>query len=260
MTNPTTLPSTHTASSTPRYSMLLTTNHDLIDGAQRLRYAVLAAEGGRDISGFGLDADRFDEHCVHVLINDNRSGELVACSRMLPAGGAIAAGGLCTATSFEISALEPLRLSMLEFGRAVVRADHRNGAVVLMMWSAVLEYACRYGYDYVLGCVSMPIFEEDGTKNVMRNVRNYLRRNYRAPDCYTVRPYRPLVVDALRLGDLAPHRQPELPALMRGYLRCGARICGDPAYDPEFGLAHFPTLLHTAADTSRSATDSALYT
>ncbi|KWX25516.1 hypothetical protein AFM11_04555 [Mycolicibacterium wolinskyi] len=259
MTNLTTLLPTKTT--TPRYSVQLTTDPDRIDGAQRLRYAVLAEEGGRTASAFGLDADRFDEHCVHVLIEDNRSGELVACCRMLPSGGAIAAGDLCIAASFDIAALEPLRLSMLEFGRAVVRADHRNGAVVLMMWSAVLEYAYRYGYDHVLGCVTMPAFETSGRgRNVMHHVWSHLRRNYRAPDCYTVRPHRPVVIDALCLSYLAPHRQPELPALMRGYLRAGARICGEPAYDPVFGFACFPTLLSTTGDTYRPATESALYT
>ncbi|MHC9292126.1 GNAT family N-acetyltransferase [Mycobacterium sp. LTG2003] len=259
MTIPTALLSAPAASTTPRYSVQLTTDPDLVDGAQRLRHAVLADEGSRNISGFGLDADRFDEHCVHVLIRDNRSGELVACCRMLPAGGAIAAGELCAAGSFELSALDPLRLSMLEFGRAVVRADHRNGAVVLMMWSSVLEYAYRYGYDHVFGCVSMPVAETDG-RSRLRTARNYLRRNHRAPDCYTVRPYRPVVVDGRCLSDLAPHREPELPALMRGYLRSGARICGNPAYDPEFDVAHFPTLLNTTGQTYRPATESALYT
>ena len=30
---------------------------------------------------------------------------------------------------------------------------------------------------------------------------------------------------------------------MRGYLRLGARICGEPAHDPDFGVGDFPALL-----------------
>jgi putative hemolysin len=30
---------------------------------------------------------------------------------------------------------------------------------------------------------------------------------------------------------------------MRGYLRLGARVCGDPAHDPDFGVGDFPALL-----------------
>ena len=30
---------------------------------------------------------------------------------------------------------------------------------------------------------------------------------------------------------------------MRGYLRLGARVCGEPAHDPDFGVADFMALL-----------------
>ena len=30
---------------------------------------------------------------------------------------------------------------------------------------------------------------------------------------------------------------------MRGYLRLGAQICGEPAHDPDFGVGDFPALL-----------------
>ncbi len=35
----------------------------------------------------------------------------------------------------------------------------------------------------------------------------------------------------------------ELPPLIRGYLRAGARVCGVPAWDPQFGPADFPMLV-----------------
>lgn len=47
-------------------------------------------------------------------------------------------------------------------GRAVVRAEHRNGAVVLMMWTGILAYLDRCGYDYVAGCVSVPVADPHG--------------------------------------------------------------------------------------------------
>ncbi len=30
---------------------------------------------------------------------------------------------------------------------------------------------------------------------------------------------------------------------MRGYLRLGAEVCGEPAHDPDFGVGDFPALL-----------------
>ena len=41
----------------------------------------------------------------------------------------------------------------------------------------------------------------------------------------------------------APAGRTELPPLLRGYLRLGARVCGEPAHDPEFGVADLYVLL-----------------
>ena len=57
-------------------------------------------------------------------------------------------------------AFDPLRPSLVEMGRAVVRDGHRNGGVVLLMWAGILAYLDRYGYDYVTGCVSVPIGDD----------------------------------------------------------------------------------------------------
>ena len=34
-----------------------------------------------------------------------------------------------------------------------------------------------------------------------------------------------------------------MPALLRGYLRLGAWVCGEPAYDPDFDVADLYVLL-----------------
>ena len=52
--------------------MLLCTDADSIEAAQRLRYDVFTSEPGFTLTGDtgGLDADRFDEHCDHLLVRD----------------------------------------------------------------------------------------------------------------------------------------------------------------------------------------------
>jgi putative hemolysin len=177
------------------------------------------------------------------LVREDNSGELVGCYRMLPPPGAIAAGGLYTATEFDVTALDPLRPSLVEMGRAVVREDHRNGGVVLLMWAGILAYLDRCGYDYVSGCVSVPVQgaadEAPGTQ--IRSVRDYVRKRHTSP--YVLRPYRPVVLDGRTIDDIDPPARISVPALMRGYLRLGAQVCGDPAHDPDFGVGDFPILL-----------------
>lgn len=241
------IPADAPSSGTPTYSLLLSTDPDLIDAAQRLRHDVFTSEPGFALAGAidGRDADRFDEFCDHLLVREEQSGELVGCYRMLPPPGAIAAGGLYTATEFDVRALDPLRPSLVEMGRAVVRDDHRNGGVVLLMWAGILAYLDRCGYDYATGCVSVPVDgpagEPAGTQ--IRGVRDFVRRRHAAPPEYTVHPYRPVRVGGRGLDEIAAPGRVSVPPLMRGYLRLGAQICGDPAHDPDFGVGDFPALL-----------------
>jgi putative hemolysin len=244
----------------PRYSLLLSTDPTLIEAAQRLRYEVFSSEPGfalsqgevpRDSDGVSLDVDRFDEHCDHLLVREDNSGELVGCYRMLSPTGAVASGGLYSATEFDVRALDPLRPSLVEMGRAVVHKDHRNGAVVLLMWAGILAYLDRYGYDYVTGCVSVPVAGDGlppGTQ--IRGVRDFVLRRHAAAPRYRVHPHRPVIINGRALDDIAAPARPVIPPLMRGYLRLGARICGEPAYDPDFGVGDFPALLQKSqADT-----------
>ena len=68
-------------------------------------------------------------------------------------------------------------------------------------------------------------------------------RRHAAPPQYTVHPYRPVTIEGRGLDDIDPPPRVAVPALMRGYLRLGAQVCGDPAHDPEFGVGDFPALL-----------------
>ncbi|ULE33226.1 GNAT family N-acetyltransferase [Mycobacterium sp. IDR2000157661] len=235
----------------PRYTLLLSTDAALVEAGQRLRHDVFTSEPGFAVSGaspgfeVGRDADRFDEHCDHLLVREDTSGELVGCYRMLPPAGAIAAGGLYTATEFDVRGLDALRPSLVEMGRAVVRADHRNGSVVLLMWAGILAYLDRCGYDYVTGCVSVPVLgtADEAPGAQIRGVRDFVRRRHGAPAQFTVHPYRPVTVDGKDLDDIEPPARVTVPPLMRGYLRLGAQVCGEPAHDPDFGVGDFPALL-----------------
>ena len=229
----------------PRYTLLLTTDFRLVEDAQRLRHQVFTAEPGYALAATAdrIDVDPFDEFCDHLLVREDRSGEVVGCYRMLPPPGAIAAGGLYTATEFDLDELDPLRPSLVEMGRAVVREDHRHGGVVLLMWAGILAYLDRCGYDYAAGCSSVPVqsgpTETPGAQ--IRGVRDFVRRRH-ASD-YTVHPHRPVVLDGRGLDDIEPPARISVPSLMRGYLRLGAVVCGDPAHDPDFGVGDFPVLL-----------------
>ena len=240
---------TDTEGSGPRYSLVVSSDRDHRTAAQRLRYRVFAAEPGFTIPdrADGLDADHFDEHCDHLLVRDNASDAFVGCYRMLPPDRIAAAGGYYTATEFDVTAMDPERHRIVEMGRACVVPEHRNGSTLTLMWAGILHYIQLTGYDWVMGCVSVPIrpaatdAASDGAN--VRGVRDLLLSRYGGDPDRRVRPYRPVTVDGRGLDELEPVARPNLPPLLRGYLRLGAQICGEPAHDPDFGVADFVALL-----------------
>jgi putative hemolysin len=219
-----------------RYSLLLTTDPDDVLAAQRLRYRVFADELGATLHGApGVDEDRFDAFCDHLVVRDDTTGEIVGTYRMLPPERATAAGGLYLQGEFEIGALAPLRPSLVELGRSCVHPDHRDGSVISLVWAGIAGYLLLTGHRWVAGCASVPL--DDGGSTAASVYDRVLARHLAPPE-YRVRP--------LRMWDPTgvPRRlRAQPPPLLRGYLRLGAWVCGAPAHDPEFDCADFPVLL-----------------
>jgi len=124
-------------------------------------------------------------------------------------------------------------------------------ATVLMMWKGILSYLDRSGYDYVAGCVSVPVAGVAWPGSQIRGVRDFVSLRHSTPPDLRVLPYRPVLVGGRTLDDIEGPVRPVIPPLMRGYLRLGALICGEPAHDPDFGVGDFPALLDKRRADSR---------
>ncbi|WP_439029434.1 GNAT family N-acetyltransferase [Gordonia terrae] len=218
-----------------------------IVAAQRLRYDVFAAEPGFSNrigdAATGRDADRFDAFCEHLIVRHDDHG-VVGCARMLSPARAIAAGGWYSATEFDLAEMSDIVTATVELGRACVRADHRDGSVTALMWAALLQYMEDADLRYLMGCVSVPLHSpgEWLPGSAMRALRDRLRAEHSDPH----RRAHPLVaarVGGRLLDDIEPADTVAMPPLMRGYLRLGARVCGEPAVDDVFDVADFLTLL-----------------
>jgi putative hemolysin len=220
-----------------RYSLLITTDPDEVREAQRLRHRVFADELGAVLHTPepGLDIDRYDEFCDHLVVRDDITGEIVGTYRMLPPERAGAAGGLYMESEFRIDALAPLRSSLVETGRSCVHPDHRDGAVVGLVWAGIARYMLLTGHRWLGGCASVPLGDGGG---IAASVRDRMRARHLSPQPYSVQPLNPWDPDGVVRSQRAP-----MPPLLRGYLRLGARVCGEPAHDPDFGCADFMVLL-----------------
>lgn len=226
-------------STRPRYSLLMARDGDEVLAAQRLRYRVFAGELGARLRTDtpGVDVDALDEHCDHLVVREDRTGEIVGCYRMLPPERVTAAGMLYSETEFDLRALAPLRPALVETGRSCVHPDHRTGAVVSLVWAGIARYLLLSGHRWLAGCASVPL--TDGG-SLAAGVWETVRHKHLAPREYRVRPLRPFVP---RVEVLGPLPRTVLPPLLRGYLRLGAWVCGPPAVDPDFGVADLFVLL-----------------
>ncbi len=223
--------------SASRYSLLLTTDSDEVRAAQRLRHNVFAGELGATLHSpeAGLDIDRFDAFCDHLVVREDATGEIVGTYRMLPPARARAAGALYAEGEFVVDDLAPLRRSLVETGRSCVHPDHRSGAVVGLVWAGLARYMLLTGNRWLVGCASVSLSDGGG---LAASVWDQVLPGSLSPESYRVRPHLPWDPR----GITRPPRA-ALPPLLRGYLRLGAWVCGAPAHDPDFDCADFLVLL-----------------
>lgn len=238
------------ASSSTRLSVSWASSEAEVREAQALRYQVFAVEMGARLARpkgapAGLDIDLFDAYCEHVIVRakdedseDGEPGPVVGTYRVLTPAAAKRAGGLYSDTEFDLTRLRALRSRVAEIGRSCVHADHRSGGAIIALWSALAEFMARNGLDTVIGCASVSM--RDGG-HFAASLWKRIAADHLAPIDCQVRPRLPLPIAHLR-QDLAV----EPPALIRGYLRCGAKLMGEPAWDPDFNTADLPLLLRTA--------------
>ena len=223
-------------------------NLDEVREAQRLRHLVFAVEMGARLPKTvpGHDVDLFDDYCEHLLVRDASSGMVVGTYRVLTPAQAKRVGGFYSDTEFDLTRLRGIREQVVELGRSCVHPGHRHGGVIMALWAALAEFMTRNGLDTMIGCASIPMVHEGphgvvGGGHAAASIWRQVRDKHLASIDFHVRPRLPLPVDELD-SDLMV----EPPALIKGYLRMGAKVLGAPAWDPDFNAADLPMMMRLA--------------
>ncbi|MDX1588573.1 MAG: GNAT family N-acyltransferase [Oleiphilaceae bacterium] len=212
----------------------LTSRRDILR-AQRLRYRTFSEEFGIRVSPFGLDRDRFDRHCLHLGVEDLNTGQLVGYTRVLHGEAAQRLGGFYARNEFDLAPLSGLKGQVLEVGRTCIHREYRNGATIATLWSALAAYLFEQEVAYLIGCASIPM--ADGGQTVA-DIMSQLRQRHLTQPTLRLSPHRQV--------PLPEHYQagsPTLPPLIKAYLRMGAKIAGEPCWDPAFNCADVFILL-----------------
>lgn len=204
--------------------------------AQKLRWRVFADELGARLPSRtpGVDRDLYDPYCDHLIVRDEANGRIVGTYRILPPEAACKVGGYYSENEFDLTRFGHLRSRIVEIGRSCIDPDYRTGATIALLWSGLARYMQQGGHEYLIGCASIGM--QDGGHNAV-GIYHALA-DHLAPHEYRVFPRYALPLD--RIEAVAA---PEIPPLLKGYMRAGAWVCGEPAWDPDFNTADLLLLL-----------------
>jgi len=206
--------------------------------AQRLRWRVYRESLGADLPAGGVDADTFDRHCDHLLVRDSDTDAVVGTYRILTPEGARRAGGYYSATEFDVGRIVSQVARVAEIGRACVHPAYRTGGVITLLLAGLTAHLIERGCEYVIGCASIGL--ADGAARAASICRR-LTREHRSPVEWHAFPRARFPFESIAAEEDVP-----LPALIKAYLRLGATVCSEPAWDRQFKTADLLLILSMA--------------
>lgn len=214
-------------------------NEDLIK-ALKLRHEVFYKELLNKNLFLGIDYDRFDLKCDHLILIDKRTGKFFATYRF---NSSKFTKKFYSATEFTLDRVNALGGNKLELGRACVHHDYRNGLSVALLWRGLTEYMKATDTRYCFGCSSVMTTD----KNDIAAIHKVLMKTSPGPEDlkirgkgkFKIRNFRALVdavtpEDEQRVADM-------VPPLIKLYTNMGATICGEPAFDKKFKCVDYFT-------------------
>lgn len=194
----------------------------------------------------GLDVDRFDLLCDHLIIKEKRSGKVVGTYRI---NCSLFTEDFYSAQEFNLSRLMALPGVKLELGRACIQKDFRRGIVISLLWRGIADYMAAANAEILFGCASIKTanpreaallyrhFEEEG---------RFAAQFFAPPTLSYTMPSLDLWIKNVRSPLTAAEREEVeklVPPLCRAYLKIGAFLGGEPAFDKEFQCIDFLTIL-----------------
>jgi putative hemolysin len=239
------------ASATPKlvagrgqtYSARIARSAADVQAAQALRFEVFNLEldeGLVQSYDTGLDADAFDAQCDLLVVEDTASGAVVGTYRLQTGLRARDGLGYYSEREFDFAPFESQRAQIVELGRACIHRQHRNFAVLNLLWKGIAVYAREHAARYLVGCSSLTSQDAASGLAAYRHLAAHL-----APAPWRTHPH-----TAFACGDghaeVAP---PKIPRLLSAYLAVGAALCGPPALDREFKTIDFLTWLDIESPT-----------
>lgn len=219
-----------------RYSVEIADSQEEIEKCLQLRYQIFSEEMGAELKSgdTGLDKDKYDQYCIHLMVIDNTNKKVIATTRLLTSDAAHHAGGYYSETEFNLSRIIKDNHRYMEVGRTCIHADYRVGSALPLLWQGIAFIVMDQDVDYMFGCASIPYY---GDAKYISSIMHYIKQHHFSDEDERVIPHIPVKSEEEVSGDVI------LPTLLKGYLKQGAQVCGEPYWDAQFGVADVFVLL-----------------
>ena len=232
-----------------KFLIKLAESEEELEKTLRLRYSVFNIEQGKglhDSEGCGLDVDEFDEYCLQMMVVNKETKNPVGTYRVHLGSIACNGMGFYSANEYDIEGLDKIANKIMEVGRSCVVPEFRTGAAVALLWGGIGELMMRAKLQYLMGCVSLEVKNPAAAWAMFE----YLQKEGKTTKQIWGTPKKGYALEKPPqseideyLNDIRGTIKKYMPPLMKGYLRLGTKICGEPVYDFEFGTIDFLILL-----------------
>lgn len=231
------------------------TSEELIESF-RLRHEVFNQEF-RGMTRAGLDFDKFDYQFDHLIIVYKETNKIIGTYRLNCSSHSKAS---YTSMEFELNSIFLSPGPHLELGRACIHKNFRKGSVITLLWRGIAEYMNLSNASILFGCSSVKI----NTPREAAMMYMYLiEKDHVAMDYFCAPTFKYQMNDFeawflyFNKGLNEEQRsevEMQIPSLLKSYLKLGAKIAGQPAFDKEFNCIDFLTILKKE-NLSRSLAD-----
>ncbi|RYZ81438.1 MAG: GNAT family N-acetyltransferase, partial [Proteobacteria bacterium] len=192
-----------------------------------LRSEVFLREFAGKASGEEIDIDPIDEFADFLIIKDNDTDETLASYRLIHSDFS---REFYSQSEFLLTSFLRSPGKKLELSRACIRADKRSSGIFLhLLWKGLGRYIQLSRTSKLFGCSSIQTLK----LGEIVNLYHTLRDTHALSSDYSIRPtsaYR--MVDSkgiLKLPKRMDEAAPNLPPLLMGYIKAGAKVHGEPA-------------------------------
>lgn len=217
---------------------------DLI-GCFELRNEVFNKEF-RQLHHLNYDFDQFDSKSDHIIIIHKESRKIVGTYRL---NSTLFSKKFYTQIEFEIPTFNVFSGPILELGRACIQKDHRRGIVITLLWKGIAEYMNLSKAQTLLGCSSIKVSDSRDAALIFQ----YLSTQGHLYTVFGAKPTAPYEMENFATWyeyfsanfsqALAEEAESMLPSLLKSYLKLGAKIIAEPAYDEDFNCIDLLTML-----------------